>query len=333
MDRPSLRQMLREILGPNVSLVDHPNWIGMRCPFAPFKHARGTDEKPSCGISVHPNGKSVFRCYTCTAKGLPLEGFLKEYDKYTGAVPASLIRDAKDEEFYGGKLMEWGQHDAAELPATLSAPLDPHIYLNLYDDAFDHPYVKHRGISEVTAEEIGLMYDPEDSEGEERIIFPVYAPNGDLHGFTGRAIRKGARLKVRDYHGLKKSLLLLGSHLIDPRKDKFVIVVEGLFDYAMMREYELPAVASMMADITSAQAKILKQFGLPVYSLYDDDDAGHRAKDSLKHYLHRHVPVFKTRFPKVKFRDRDTGKLRWAQDPDEFSKDEILGILEDAKMM
>jgi hypothetical protein len=333
VDRQGIKNLIRTVAGPNIPFADHDQWVGFPCVFAPYKHASGKDSKPSAGVSVHASGTSIFRCYTCTTPGVTLEWFLKELDRYTGEVPASLIRDAADEEFYGGRLQEWGARDRSEMPATLAEPLDKETYLDLYDEAHDHPYVKFRGISARAGKRLQLLYDPSDSEGDERILFPVFAPNGDLHGFTGRAIHSDARLKVRDYHGLKKSLLLLGSHLIDPRKDKYVLLVEGLFDYAMMVNYGLPAVASMMAALTKAQADILKTFGLPVYSMYDNDKAGDNARRTMKELLCRHIPVLKTRFPRVKVRDRSTGLMKWAQDPDELSRDAILWMINDAKLM
>jgi hypothetical protein len=333
MDRAGIKSLWREVFGPNVVMVDQDAWVSVHCPFAQWKHPSGKDSKPSAGVSVHASGTSIFRCYTCTTPGSTLEWFLKELDRYTGEVPASLIRDAADEEFYGGKLQEWGKRDLSEMPATLAEPLDKNIYLDLYDEAHDHPYTRSRGISPRAGKKLQLMYDPADSEGDERILFPVFAPNGDLHGFTGRAVHSDARLKVRDYHGLKKSLLLLGSHLVDPRKDKYILLVEGLFDYAMMVNYGLPAVASMMAALTKAQADILKTFGLPVYSMYDNDKAGDNARQTMKELLCRHIPVLKTRFPRVKVRDRSTGSVKWAQDPDELSRDQILDMIEDAKLM
>lgn len=334
MDRRGIKELVREILGPNFPLEDQEHWVGMPCPFARWTHARGRDEKPSAGISVHRNGKSIFRCFTCAAKGMPLEGFLRRLDSFTGDVPAAFIRDAVDNEFFGGGLPAWGQTDPDETDKGLPVPLDKETYLELYDPAEDHWYLERRGITSETSRTLQLMVDPGDSEGDERILFPVFGPKGDLYGFTGRAVHTGtARLKVRDYHGLKKSKLLLGAHLIDPKRDQFVIVVEGLFDCAMLVQYDLPVVASMMAHITPAQAAILKDFGLPVYAMYDGDEAGDKARQSLKEALVKHLPVMKTRFPKVRFRDRDTGKIRWAQDPDEFSREQILWMLQDAKLM
>lgn len=41
MDRQEIKELLREVLGPNVELVDHPKWVGLRCPLAPRLHYMG----------------------------------------------------------------------------------------------------------------------------------------------------------------------------------------------------------------------------------------------------------------------------------------------------
>lgn len=327
MNRNDIKLFLKEVFGPNTLMEDHTGWVSIRCPLAPWKHAGGKDTKPSSGISVKDDGTSIFHCLTCKSKGT-VGWLLGEYDKFSGENHAKQIRELEDEMFLGG-VPEWGERPRTEV---LGEPLDKDTYLDLYDSAAGHPYLLKRGISKATALELGLLYDPSDSRGEARILFPVYSRNGDLHGFSGRAVGKGVNPKVRDYHGLKKAMLLLGSHLIRD-DDPYVVLVEGLMDWAMTVQNGQPAVASMHANLTEAQAEILKEIGKPVYVIYDRDEAGDSGRVKVKEALNGFLPLFKVRYPDRYVRDENTGIYRLVSDPGELTGYEIADMIEDSRLL
>lgn len=320
MERDQIKELLKEVLGPNIPLVDHPKWVGLQCPLAPWKHASGRDSSPSAGVSVNEDGTSIFNCYGCHSKG-PVTYLLKELEKFTGENYAALIRAIDGEEFLGGSIPEWGAKRKHEGKTVF---LDKEQYLNLYDSAEGHWYLKERKIKDSTARKLNLLVDPEDSQLEERILFPVFDKTGELYGFSGRAVFKTAELKVRDYHGLPKAKVLLGEHLIEP-SDPYVIVVEGLFDYARLVQYNLPVVATMHAGLTDYQAAKLLNLGLPIIEMYDNDAAGVGAKEVLAKGIHGKLPISATKYPKRGDKKRPKPA---AKDPDGLSYEEVMWMID-----
>jgi len=163
-------------------------------------------------------------------------------------------------------------------------------------------------------------------------LFPVYGYDKKLYGFSGRAVSKKTKLRVKDYHGLPKKHMLLGAHLIQP-DDEFVILTEGLFDYANMVENGYPGLAMMCSALTDEQAEILKDIGRPVYFFHDDDKAGLEARDKVREKLCQYLPVLKVRYPAECTVETPEGDLRPPQDPAELSRKQIAKMLKDARLM
>lgn len=330
MDRETIKQLVKDVFGPNTRMVDHAQWVSMSCPFAPWKHAHGRDTNPSAGISVKDDEISVFNCQACGTKG-SLSYVLGELSKLTGEDYSGMVGGTLKDEFFGGNLKAWGERPETA-KRVLPPPLDPVVYLDLYDSAHEHPYVLGRGVSSDAALDMGLRVDPSDSQGEERILFPVYHHLGGFYGFTGRAVRDGAYPPIRDYHGLPKQFLLLGSHLI-PREAKYLIGVEGLFDYAVLYSKGYSVVAWMGASPTDDQIDAIIDIGLPFYFFRDNDLAGEQAQERLKETkLCRHLPVMKVRYPNRVVKRRD-GSLHPLTDPDELTEAEIDRMLADARLL
>jgi hypothetical protein len=323
MEREAIKEFVKEVIGPNTEMVDHPRWVGMHCPLAPWTHAKGTDSNPSAGISVKDDDISIFNCYGCHTKG-PLPYLLKQLEKYTGENYADLIREIDHDEFLGTSLPEWGANKKrVERVRVLEEDL-----IELYDPFEEHWYLDDRGIPSEMIQKLGLRLDPEDSEGEERIIFPVRNTKGQLVGFTGRATSEEARLKVRDYHGFKKAHALLGSHLLQGASQ--VIIAEGLFDYAAGVSAGLPVVAAMHANLTEYQQRIIRDLALPTVLFFDNDDAGKHATSIVKEALRPWVPL-----SVVKYRTHG-GKLKkkWQyNDPGEMPDEELVWMVENARVV
>jgi hypothetical protein len=320
MDRDSIHDFVRELAGPNVELVDHTKWVSFRCLLAPWTHAKGTDSTPSAGISINEDGASIYNCYSCTGtrKG-PLTWLLKELEKYTGESYKDLRQEIDGNEFLGGSLPQWGLKKTQKNSKLKT--LEESTYLDLFDKAEDHWYVQSRGVSPGTARYLGLLLDSDDGHGIERVVFPVYTPDRELVGFTGRAVVEGVNPRVRDYYGLSKEKVLLGSHLIAPQ-DPYVILVEGLFDYAVAAEYGYPAVAAMHAGLTDYQAKLLRNMGKPVVLMLDNDDAGREGQDIAISKLAPYLPLSYVKYPKER-----RGK-KCLKDPASLSAAQMDGMLD-----
>lgn len=266
-------------------------------------------------------------CFTCHRKG-PVPWLLRLLSDKTGEDYEGMADSIEDGEFFGGHVPEWGDMRGEDSDPE---PINKKEYFDLYDPAVGHPYLAKRGISRWATKECELLFDPGDG-GEPRILFPVYGYDKKLYGFSGRAIRKTAKLKVKDYYGLPKKRLLLGSHLLRG-DERYVVVVEGIVDYARMVTMGYPGLAFMSSTLTPWQAEILKDIGLPVYFFHDDDQAGRDARDNAKELLWRHVPVMKVRYPTDCTVETPEGDLRPPEDPAELTEDQVAEMIADARLL
>lgn len=286
---------------------------------------------PKYHAFVLDGGLVTGNCFTCHTR-VPFQVLIKQYANYTGEDLDDLIEELEDEAYLGPRtLPSWESRYKEQVTIPV---LDKAIYLDLYDSAAGHPYLQERGISNETAELLQLKVDPEDpADGTERILFPVFGPNGDLHGMSGRDVTGEARLKVRDYGGLKKAFCLLGSHLIADHAPDKVLLVEGLFDYANSWEQGYPAVAVMHSTVTAAQSEILKSLSLPIYSFMDDDAAGQSGTKIAAELLKRHTPFMRVRWPSIWIEDeRDEDGGHWVKDPGELLAEDFQKMIDNARL-
>lgn len=323
MDIDSVNAFIDELLGSNTERKYAGSWVSIHCPFAQWTHEHGTDLKASAGILVTDNGEpSVFNCFTCgnhTAGNL--KRMVEQYEEFTGYDFSEIKEGLVDSDEFSSVLHEWGR--TRRVVYGYRKEIDD-SYLDLYDSAIGHSYLRRRGVNDETAELLELVLDPSNN-GVERILFPIRYRDGVLAGFTGRATNDNATPKVRDYHGLKKESVLLGLHLI-AKTDKYVVVVEGPFDYAIMTQYGYPTVAALFAGLTDNQLKGLVDLGMPILLMYDNDRAGRSASDKVAGMLSRHLPVSVVRYS---LWDRIAGR---AKDPATLSKKEAGLLVEKAAL-
>lgn len=291
-------------------------------------------EVPEYGAFVLDGGLVTGNCFTCGTSGTagPLSKMLSLYSDYSGEDLGDLIDEIEEGEFLGPRTLQSYDSLLSGNLHDIAMPIDEGLYMDLYDSAVGHPYLAKRGISKATTRKLELLYDPKDpADREPRILFPVRGPDGLLYGFSGRATRPTARLKVRDYCGLAKAQCVLGSHLAD-QADR-IIVVEGLVDYAMCHEHGEAGCAMMHANLTEYQAEIVRNIGKPTYIMYDNDKAGNDAYVTAYKQLTRHVPLFKTTYPKVRIEDKSQRGWHWLKDPGELLKEELDEMLSKAQLV
>lgn len=129
-----------------------------------------------------------------------------------------------------------------------------------------------------------------------RIIFPIFAYNGDIVGFGGRvlddSIPKYLNSPETDIFSKRKNLYGLYQAKDAIRKTNQVILVEGYIDCIKLNQYGVTnVVASLGTAFTNEQANLIKKYAEEVIILYDGDEAGQRetlrvievlAKDDIK---------------------------------------------------
>lgn len=331
MDAQQIQEIAQEVFGRNFTMRVLGDWVSMKCPLAPWKHDKGRDNTPSAGISVKGNDElSIFNCFTCHTK-IPMSEMYREYAEYTGDDLSDLIEEIEEGEFLGPTTILSKAEQAALRENEIAMPIDEGIHMDLYESAAGHPYLQRRGISDETAVKLELRYDPKDSENEPRILFPVRGPDGLLYGFSGRATRPTARLKVRDYFGLAKAQCLLGSHLADTAKR--IVIVEGLVDYALTHEMGECGCAVMHSTMTDYQREIILEINKPTFLMYDNDKAGDDGTEIAMRQLLGTVPLFGTRYPKIRIEDDSEKGWHWLKDPGEMEKEELEEMLKKAYLL
>lgn len=79
-------QFLRLLRVGGIEVNPTHTWVKSSCPLAPVSHAGGSDNTPSFGINVVPDGMSGYNCFTCGSGSLA--SFMHRLAWTVGATPA-----------------------------------------------------------------------------------------------------------------------------------------------------------------------------------------------------------------------------------------------------
>jgi hypothetical protein len=310
----NLHGILKVIGRLDIAYVDEiSGWVRTACPFAPFRHAKGTDNKPGFGIKIEDDGVSHYNCLACHSKGvlstLPMQ--LAHYRDDQSLIEFG--EQIRQEEIFGGELSfgDWEEEPVSqETTHNVTNFPDEKAFYRRFRSVLHYPeairYIARRGLSASTAILLRLRYDP----SQERVLFPIYDErSGRYAGCSGRSILSERRMravekrlqrhnpdfvypKIRDYSGLQKDRVLLGPRQIVRRLPEHVhsehvpttgipvfngiIVCEGLFGYAHLRQLR-PGYcikALLGSALTPGKRELLLRAGKPIYWLTDNDLAG-----------------------------------------------------------
>jgi DNA primase len=133
-------------------------------------------------------------------------------------------------------------------------------------------YFEGRKISKSSIEKFSLGY----SEKQDSVTIPMQSPDGMTIGFVARTV-EGKEFK--NTPGLPKSKILFNLHRV--KSSSVVYVVESSFDAIRLDQVGFPAVATLGANVSSSQIKLLEKYFNNVILVADNDEAGNIMKDKL----------------------------------------------------
>ena len=133
-------------------------------------------------------------------------------------------------------------------------------------------YFEGRKITKESMVKFGLGY----SDKQDMVTVPVHSPDGMCLGFVARTI-EGKEFK--NTPGLPKSKVLFNLHRI--KSSKVVYVVESSFDAIRLDQVGFPAVATLGANVSASQIKLLEKYFNSIILIADNDEAGTIMRDRL----------------------------------------------------
>ena len=145
-------------------------------------------------------------------------------------------------------------------------------------------YLKYRKISSSSASKFALGY----SEKQDSVTIPMHSPDGMCLGFVARTI-EGKDFK--NTPGLPKGKILFNLHRV--KTSGIVYVVESSFDAIRLDQVGFPAVATLGANVSNSQIRLLEKYFTSVVLIADNDEAGNIMKDKLIEKLGSLVTVIR----------------------------------------
>ena len=155
------------------------------------------------------------------------------------------------------------------------------------DPALMRAHLEALGFDEARQLESGLLHRREGEEGlrprfRNRLMFPIYDPQGRVIAFGGRVIGQGEPkyLNSAESPVFVKGTTLYGMNWAKNaiRRDERVMVVEGYFDAIRLMAAGLESVVAPLGTaLTEPQGELLRKYTNTVFLLYDSDQAGLKA--------------------------------------------------------
>lgn len=283
MNKDDARQFVAALGG---TPIDSPKWVRSTCPLAPWTHEKGTDSNPSFGVSIHPGEYSKAHCFACQFRGdlnllvHRMKGYLgnSQGNLYDLRKAYKLVLREDDElasEQFLGEVLDLKNFDF-DKPADNGPVLKPfnESWLNNFTPAYDHPYLKERGIDPDTAKALDIRYDPFRS----RICFPARTFDGTLAGLHGRDVTGDQDLRYYAYScdEERNNHIWTGENHVD--LDKMLVLTEGPFDYAKVFMCYQNVLCCRTASYGYDMANRIKMCS-KIVTFFDEGTGGDKARE------------------------------------------------------
>ena len=283
-------QIRRVLIGSGVNIeTEFGNDFIIFCPYH-------NNSRTPAGEVAKDSG--LFFCFGCqTTKNL--EEFVMHMSNRTYFETVRYIKSKEQEhniEMLVNKkliaLPEFVQYDESILDRL-------HDQLLLSDTA--KSYLHGRKITMDSMKKFSLGY----SEKQGMVTIPVESPDGMKIGFVGRSI-EGKEFK--NTPGLPKGKVLFNLHRV--KSSSIVYVVESSFDAIRLDQVGFPAVATLGANVSISQIRLLEKYFNNVVLVADNDEAGGIMKDKLIEKLGSLVSVITLKKQYKDIGDMDDQSIR-----------------------
>ena len=278
------------------------NYFGI-CPFH-------NDTNPSMSVSRE---KQIYKCFSCGASGNVFT-FVSEYEnisfrealeKLAQRVGYNITHSKVKNESIDNKLYEMYDMALKFYQNNINTKEGKDAKKYLHNRSIDDEIIKSfkigyslskdnilmelllkKGYSYRDMQDIGLVIDNHDMYID-RIMFPLYDPNGRVVGFSGRIYgdRKGNKyVNTKETKIFKKGNCLYNYHIAKEsvREKGYVIVMEGFMDVIRASSIGLTnSVALMGTALTKEQITLIKKLSLNIILCFDGDSAGAHATLSV----------------------------------------------------
>jgi len=165
---------------------------------------------------------------------------------------------------------------------------DMSIVQRLHEQALLSERAKEYFIKRKITKESVIKFKLGYSENQDMISIPVFNHDGLCVGFVARSIENK---DFKNTPKLPKSKLLF--NLNNTKTASKVYVVESSFDAIRLSQVGIPAVATLGANISSKQIKLLEKYFSDIFLIADNDEAGEKMKSRLKDSLGSSITCIK----------------------------------------
>jgi len=234
--------------------------------FCPFHNNRHT---PACEVDKE---KGLFLCFSCGENGTIIDFIMRTTNRNYFEASRIISNAAKSINFVDK--VEKSIEPKEEFDEFDSALID-RLHTSLMQSDKAKNYFLGRSITIDAMKHFKLGY----SEKQDMVTVPVYSHTGICVGFVGRSV-EGKSFK--NSNGLPRSKVLFN---LNSSKFSDIVVVESSFDAMRLWQLDIPAVATLGANIGTNQAALLNKYAQAIIIAPDNDMAGTEMTSKLSKHL------------------------------------------------
>lgn len=230
--------------------------------FCPFHYNKNT---PACEIDKE---KGLFICFSCGERGTLLDLVMRTTNRNYFEASRIISNAAKGIDF-ASKIEK--EIVVKEEFKEFDSETISRLNLSLLNDDRAKKYFEGRNIYLDAVRYFNLGY----SEKQDMVTVPVYSHTGICVGFVGRSL-EGKSFK--NSTGLPRNKVLFN---LNNCKFKEIVIVESSFDAIRLWQLNIPAVATLGANLGKNQLELLNKYATKIILAMDQDDAGKKLTQNL----------------------------------------------------